>query len=239
VRASTGWRCVPHWQAGDITVSASCPGLRTGSVTISSHPFPLADGYSRMMPVMPVTPLPATAPDWSSLARATPPMTVTPAPPNAGAAGHFTEAFNYTGPTGLVHVESNAANAKNAYCDSDYAFTNLPGILTGADWVQTAEADCRYSAADLMQIAVRAGTTVYVAHDNELPRPGWLRRQFHPTTVTFDLNGRTMKVFECWLQSDGSLTLGSNTDDAPPKSCNMYLVFVKRDASASLSSASN
>ena len=217
---------------GEITVKAIHPGLKSGRITIRSHSFPVTDGYSRLMPATPVAALPAAHPDWSHLAVATPAMTVTTAPANAAMAGQFTEAFSYTGPTELVHVEVGAAVGKNIYCDRDYSFQDLPNELLGADWVQAADADRLYSAADLMQIVVKAGTTVYVAHDDRLTLPDWLQRQFRATKLSLAVGGQTMKIFKRKPQSEESLTLGSNTDGSPVQPGNMYVVFLKRVGSA-------
>jgi beta-galactosidase len=212
---------------GDISVTATCPGLKSATIVIPSHSFPVADGYSQTMPAMPVVALAETHPDWSALAVATPPMTVTSAAENIAGARHFIQTFSYSGPTSLVHVEANAADGKNAYCDRDYAFQDLPERLSGADWVQTADEDNLYAAADLMQFAAKAGTMVYVAYDAALPVPDWLQNQFHQTTFSFTVNGRPMKVFSLRLRDDGSLTLGSNASNTQFKSANMYIVFAK------------
>ena len=171
--------------------------------------------------------MPVIHPDWSQLAKDSPPMTVTDASTRPRAVGRFTGGFAYTGPTELVHVEANCADGKNVYCDRDYAFTGLPEELAGADWVQAANTDTLYSAADVMQIAVKAGTVVYVAHDRRLSAPAWLQNQFKPTDVKITINGQPMDVFEHRANSDESLTLGSNAVDADLKSPNMYVVFVK------------
>ena len=214
-------------ESGEITVAASCLGLQGGNVAIQSHPFPVTNGYSRVMPAMPDVPLPEKHPDWSDLVKPVPPMTVTDAANGARAVGRFTDSFTYTGPTELVHIEPNVANGKNIYCDRDYSFADLPGSLVGADWVQAADSDSSYSAVDLMQVAVKAGTVVYVAHDRRLAAPEWLAKQFKPTDLSFTINGQLMKVFKYYAQKDGSLTLGSNTSNPKSASANMYVVFVK------------
>jgi hypothetical protein len=66
-----------------------------------------------------------------------------------------------------------------------------------------------------------------VAHDDRLPRPGWLQQQFKPLDAQLAINGQPMKLFERHLQPGENLTLGSNTDDRRLKSCNMYIVFVR------------
>ncbi|MGH7951634.1 MAG: sugar-binding domain-containing protein [Limisphaerales bacterium] len=213
---------------GEVSVTANCPGLKSASLAIQSHPFAVENNYSRIMPAMPTVALSKTHPDWSDLANATPPMTVTAASENAAPMiGRFTEAFSYTGPTELVHVEANAADGKNIYCDRDYSFAHLPKKLAGADWVQAADADSFYSATDLMQLGVKADSIVYVAHDARLPNPDWLQRQFRPTTMSVTVRGNLMKIFERRVRADASLTLGSNTTDPQPEAGNMYVVFVK------------
>ncbi len=73
---------------------------------------------------------------------------------------------------------------KNIYVDRDHSFTDLPAELIGADWLKASESDAFYSAVDFIQIAVNAGTTVSIAHDDRLPRPAWLTSQFQPTGLS-------------------------------------------------------
>jgi len=156
-------------------------------------------------------------------------MTVTDASTSIRAVGHFTDALAYTGPLQLVHVESNAANGKNVYCDRDYAFTGLPEDLVGADWVQAGDSDGAYSAADLMQVEVKAGAVVYVAHDRRLTAPAWLMNQFKPTDLSLTINGQPNGRLRASAKSNESLTLGSNAavSGLVPANMNMYVVFVK------------
>ena len=215
-------------EPGDILVAASCPGLKPGSVSIPSRPFPVQEGYSTLMPEMPETSLTTSHPDWSGLATGKPPMTVTAATSADGKAGRFLESFSYTGPTELVHVEADAQKGRDIYCDRDVAFKDLPLELVGADWVQAAAADDRYSAEDLMQLGVKGGMVVYVAHDAKLGRPEWLERQFAATKETIMIGGREMNVFKRQLKNDESLTLGSNTDGTASAKSNMYVVFINK-----------
>ena len=214
---------------GAVTVRANCGGLKPASILVPSHAFATSDGYSQVMPVMPMVALSGTHADWSLLAAATPPMTVTAASENGQEAHRLIDTFNYTGPTELVHVEVNASDGKNVYCDRDFPFENLPSKLTGANWVQAADADKFYPAADLMQLAVKGGATVYVAYDASLPSPDWLRRQLHQTHSSLVVAGRPMKLFYRHSRNDESLTFGSNAVNAGKQPCNMYVVFVQAD----------
>src|SRR5207253_2256054 len=105
-------------------------------------------------------------------------------------------------------------------------FADLPKELLGADNVQTAHADRLYKAVDLIEIRVKDGTVLWVAHDAALPRPTWLTSQFEPTDLTLMANGRPMKVFRRDVPHAQSLTLGSNYGGADDVTCNMYYLFV-------------
>jgi beta-galactosidase len=102
----------------------------------------------------------------------------------------------------------------------------LSGDLVGADWVQAAGRDGLYDAVDLMELAVGAGHVVSVAHDDRIPRPAWLTRQFMATTTRITVNGQPMTVFQRRVERDESLTLGANVKSSAIKAANMYIVFV-------------
>ena len=140
--------------------------------------------------------------------------------------GRFIKTMNYSGPgASIVHVETNAANGRNVYVDRDYRFTDLPERLAGADWVQVADTDQRYSAVDLIEMAVSAKTMVTIAHDPRVPAPGWLTKQFQPSEGSMTVNGQPMRLYSRRIDADQSLTLGSNTEDTP-RDANMYVVLV-------------
>ena len=211
--------------AGTITVQARSEGLKPASVTLNSLPFVAANGMTPTAPVLPTVALPKVAPvrtfDASFAAGAKPAATKATA-----LLGKFIKTFNYTGPNAAIaHVEVNARNGKNIYADREYTFTDLPAGLVGADWLQIPEADQRYSAVDLIELAVTDGTVVSIAHDDRAPLPAWLTKQFKPTALTLTANGAPMKIFQRTMEKDGSLTFGSNTDGAPVNA-NPYIVLV-------------
>jgi beta-galactosidase len=128
-------------------------------------------------------------------------------------------------------VETDARDGRNIYVDRDYTFDRLPGALAGADWTQLADADQRYSAVDLIEMAVSGGTVVSIAHDERAPLPAWLTQQFQPTDLILIIHDKPMKIFQRKMEQGGSLTLGSNTDGAPVRA-NMYVVLVNAAAAA-------
>jgi beta-galactosidase len=206
--------------AGTITVRATCEGLKPASITVHSLSAKTEDGFTHKLPVLPAVTLPRERPTANIAEMAPPPAT------GPVLAGHFTKSFSYSGPTGIVHLEADAEDGKNVYVDRDFPFAGLPALLTGADFVQGSNNDRAYSAVDLMEIAVKGGSVVYIAYDDRLSPPDWLTRQFQPTDTSFALLGKPMKIFQHRSDQDESLTLGSNAEGATAKAFNMYLVFV-------------
>jgi beta-galactosidase len=212
--------------AGAVTVMAKCAGLRDGSVTLASQPFAADDGMSPTSPAAPAVKLPPMAPVHPAFNAASALIKAAAAAAGPATPGKFIRNFNYTGPQAtIVHVELNAQDGKNVYIDRDYTFTNLPADLTGADWVQIADEDQRYSAVDLIELAAKAGSVVTIAHDERVAPPAWLTKQFQPTDRVITVHARPMKLFQRRVERDESLTLGSN-NDAAPRAANNYIVLV-------------
>jgi beta-galactosidase len=215
-------------QPGTIVVSAKCDGLPPAELSIPSSPTATEDSLSTQMP-----PLPAVAlarPSGVRIDNEPAPAPATGTPVAQAGVGRFIVSFSYSGPTSIVHVEQNVANGKNIFVDRDQSFSGLPPELIGADWVQGAENDSAYAAVDLMQLAVKGGTVVAVAHDDRLPSPDWLTRQFQRTAENLNVAGQNMTIFQHHATADESLTLGSNTDDPAARKANAYIVFASGPA---------
>jgi beta-galactosidase len=213
--------------AGMVTVRAESPRLRSASVSIAANAFAARNGMSVTMPATLRTPLPASAPPY--------PMFTTNAPsararttPNTPSVGNFITRFGYTGPTAaIVHVETMARDGRNVYVDRDDTFRDLPAELVGADWVQIADADQRYNAVDLIELAVKGGSVITIAHDARVPAPGWLAKQFEATERTIQITGQNMRLYTRLVPTDASITLGANYDSSPTSAV-MYVVFVNK-----------
>jgi beta-galactosidase len=210
-------------QPGAVVITANCPGLKPASLSVIAKPVAIQNGIESQNPSLPAVALAKT--DFLKVSEE--PAPIGDGQPLAGA-GRYIISFSYSGPTTIVHVEQNAADGRNIFVDKDMPFTGLPPALVGADWVQGANGDSVYSAVDLMQLAVRGGTIVSVAHDDRLPLPAWLAQKFKRTEMTLKVNGQKMTIYQHRAKTDESLTLGSNTDDPSVKTAVAYVVFVSR-----------
>lgn len=208
--------------AGKIMVKATCKSLKSATLTVRSNPIKEENGYVMSLPVMPAVALPTERP----LLPVDLEQTQLPIQTSA-VAGKFIAGFSYSGPTAGVHVLEDVQDGMKVLIDRDLSFSALPAVLRGADYIAAAGADARYNAVDLMEIAVKAGSTVFIAHDDRLALPEWLSRKFNPLPLAITLGGHSMKIFQHAAKKDESLTLGTNTEDAnAPSDSVMYLVFV-------------
>lgn len=231
-------------EAGKVTVMSKCAGLKDASLTIEAFSFPVENGMTKNFPAWRASDmdlnrnniqlttaediLPANLAPGAPAAQSAPKTAATPA---AAPAGRFIKSFNYSGPTAGIRIERDAQDGKKVFVDRDLVFAGLPAALRGADYVQAPQADKLYNAVDLMQLEVKAGSVVTIAHDDRLPRPAWLTSQFKATgqTIKIDPKG-TLSLFERRAPQGESLTLGTNTENSKLKACNMYLVFVSAGA---------
>ena len=201
---------------GKLTLTARSAGLAPASAGVDSL------AYTGALPARPVTAL--TRQPVRTIV-ATPATAAKPTGPVL--LGKFIKTLNYTAPNAsIVHVEIGARDGKNAYVNIDSPFTTLPAALIGADWVQVDNRDALYSAVDLMELALASDSVVWIAHDNRLPRPAWLTKQFEPTQLTITVAGQKMNLHRHAARAGDSLTLGANTENTSITAGKMYLVFV-------------
>jgi beta-galactosidase len=202
---------------GAFTLTVRARGLREATSTIASL---ASDGAPPAWPRFALPEKPLRQPQPEAAAKAV----VVPKP---GQAGRYIKAFNYSGPeAALVHVEIDARTGRNAYVDIDSPFGGLAQAVLGADWIQASNRDALYHAVDLMELTVVAGAELNIAHDDRLPRPPWLVKDYTPSGLRHTQGGVPMSVFTRKLKKETSLTLGPNTEDSSVKVANMYLVFV-------------
>jgi beta-galactosidase len=201
--------------AGVITVKVRGEGLRPASIAIPAKAFAAPNGISTTLPALPAARIAAPVTGSGSAGLVS----------SAAPAGKYVTSFSYSGPARDVQIASLAKNDAKAYVDSNAVISKLPGILNGADYVRAAQSDRLYSAVDLMEVAVKPGTVVWVAFDSRLSPPAWLTGSFEAADLSLNIGGHPMKLFRHRTGAAESLTLGSNSETAAGQDSNMYVVF--------------
>jgi beta-galactosidase len=205
-------------EPGQIVVRARCEGLTSATMTIASSAVSVENGITTVLPVIPPVDISKMAIGAAEVPAAGGETTA------ASTAGRFIRSFSYSGPTKEVHVEATLKNGEQIYTDRKDKFAKLPAELRGGEYVQGASADRAYSAVDLMELGVKGPAVVYVAHDDRLPRPAWLTKQFKPGATKLTVAKHSMTLFQRRVEGEESLTLGSNSEEAHDG--NMYIVIV-------------
>jgi hypothetical protein len=126
-------------------------------------------------------------------------------------------------------VKGGLVAGANRYIDrSDRFRSSLPSDLTGATYLETANADADASlgmGGGFLTFAVDRDAVVYVAHDTRLKKPTWLTKSFRDTGWRLATSrDRTYRVYER-TYSKGTVSLGSNLDSAEDGT--MYTVAVQ------------
>ena len=150
-------------------------------------------------------------------------------PAETGAGGkidRFLKDFFYSGPTMGAVVQSQIQDGAKIYSDRNLVFEQLPKTLLGADLLRLPQQGAHYSALDLISIAVKPDSIVYIAHDSRIPCPAWIVEKFTPSKMRINLPGATLSVYEHRTHANETLTLSSNSENFNGE-CQMYLVFVQ------------
>lgn len=96
------------------------------------------------------------------------------------------------------------------YVDRTYEIDSLPEHLRGATYIRTANDDRECTAAAIMHLPLRAGTTIFVAYAAyDTVRPAWLR-SFSPTRETLHVDIQHFVLFRRTVPHDTELVLGGN-----------------------------
>jgi hypothetical protein len=119
------------------------------------------------------------------------------------------------------------------YTDRSYKYVNsVPSALSGATYIRTANADKSHSSGStrFLSFAVNTDVTVYVAHDDRVPRPRWLTDSFQKTSMhlTSDMMSTPFTVFKRSFPK-GTVVLGANSDASTVYA--MYTVVVAASGS--------
>jgi beta-galactosidase len=151
---------------------------------------------------------------------------LTTSSPSETLSSQFFSSLSYTGPSKPISIQPLKSPHAQIYSDSPAAFTDLPANFLGGEYLQLPSADHNYSALDLIQFTAAKTMDLYIAHDDRLPRPGWLTSNFKATSEKITLPDNTpATLYERTMKKDASLTLGGNTDSQFTGPSALYVVI--------------
>jgi len=115
----------------------------------------------------------------------------------------------------------NVQNGERVYIDRSYIFKTVPGAITGATYIKTANNDKSSTGNTFLSFTVDQPVTVYVGHDLRITnKPSWLN-SFTPTGILLVTTDSSLELYSKSFPA-GTIVLGGN--DGAKKS--MYSVVV-------------
>ncbi|MFG6686785.1 sugar-binding domain-containing protein [Mariniflexile sp. HNIBRBA6329] len=207
-------------KSGKVKITAKRDGLPSATLEIASKKVKFKNGLSSEMPqvynvVAKEEPLPAHTPK------------IPVGEPGVSNKSLLFKKFSYTGDLPAV-LRTNVFWGKKAYTDLPYNYTVIPKYLVGCEYVRMPNSDSRYWARDLLQFIAADDMTLYVGHDDRVPRPQFLKDEFEDTGDDFKLGDVTMSIFKREVKAGESVVMSGNSDGETPKEARMYVVMAKK-----------
>jgi hypothetical protein len=119
-------------------------------------------------------------------------------------------------------VRSGLDNGKNAYIDSTFSYKNVPDVIKGATYIETASSDNYKKHTEFVSFNANRNIVVYVAHDDHITeKPDWLKN-FTDTGNNLSSDGE-MSIYKKTF-SAGRISLGGNGGSWQS---NMYTIAIE------------
>lgn len=124
-------------------------------------------------------------------------------------------------------VGVNLQVGSNVYADRGYTYTQVPSMVQGGSYIQTANNDKVQAGNPFLTFTLDQPSIVYVAHDVRIsPKPSWLLGGFTDTGENLLTSDTTLRLFKKDFQV-GVVNLGGNESGG---CCSMYAVVVVRQS---------
>ncbi|AUS06315.1 glycoside hydrolase family 2 protein [Pseudotamlana carrageenivorans] len=206
-------------ESGTVTITAKKPGFKDASITLKSLPIDFKNGLTTTLSqvytnVLAKEPLPTHTPEMPEYV------------PGVKNRSELFKKFSYTG-DGKAKLRTNMHWGKKAYTDLEYNYTVLPRYLNESEYVRTPNSDNRYWARDQLQFIAGKKMHIYVLHDDTVPRPEFLLRDYEDTGDNVNVVGASMSVFHRVAEEGESIIMAGNSNGDAPENCRMYTVMVK------------
>lgn len=206
--------------AGTVKIIATQEGLQSASTEIKSLSVNIENGLTTEMPqvyedVLTEEPMPVHTPEIPEYI------------PGVTNKSDLFKKFSYTGDAKAM-LRTNMHWGKKAYTDLEYNYTVLPRYLNESEYVRTPNSDNRYWARDQLQFIAGTKMHIYVLHDDTVPRPEFLLKDYKDNGDNVKVGEVVMSVFHRVAEEGESIIMAGNSDGDAPKNCRMYTVIAKK-----------
>lgn len=207
-------------EAGNVTITASKQDLETVSLELTSKPIHLKNGLTTALPQVYTTilneePTPAHTPKTPAYV------------PGIKNRSELFKKFSYTG-DGKAMLRTNMHWGKKAYTDLEHNYTVIPRYLNEAEYVRTPNSDNRYWARDQLQFIAGVKMHIYVLHDDTVPTPAFLLKDYKDNGDNVNVGDVTMSIYHRIAEAGESIIMAGNSDGDAPINCRMYTVIGKK-----------
>ena len=221
---------------GILTVTAQAEGLPMAKVSLESHAVEIENGMTKMLPPelegVALQNLPLPDPSDLVLAASTTPI---PTDRKVAKSNWITDLV-YTGlsPDGADIVKP--SQGQDWYTDTALPATLIHPLLVDSEQIRLPNKDWNFWAADVVGFTAKKDIWVYIAHNELLPDPGWLKSEYEKVDgAKYDIwAGRyVFQLYRKAVKAGDEVTIGGAVDDkkqAPKdgkyKKHLMYMVFL-------------
>ena len=229
-------------EPGTLTVKAKAKGLPVATVEIESHDAQIENGMSKMRPPEPegvvLQQLPLPDPNDLVMAKSTEPL------PSADGKVETSELIAdliYTGPSSKGADIVKPMMGQSWFTDINQKAKFIHPLVVESEQIRLPNKDWKFWAADVVGFTAKKDVWVYVAHNEKVPDPGWLTKEYEKVEgAKYDISkGRYIyQLYRRAVKAGDEVTIGGAVDDpsqAPThnlyKKFLMYMVFVvEKDA---------
>jgi beta-galactosidase len=208
-------------KAGDVTITATTKDLKPATITITSKAVKIENGLLKELPQVYTVnfdneePLPIHTP-----------KTAPYNPARVNKSDLFTK-FSYTG-NGKAALRKNVHWGKKTYTDMEHNYTVIPKYLVGSEYVRVPNSDGKYWARDQLQFIAGAAMEIYIGHDDRVPRPAFLLKDYKDLGDDVILGDVKMSLFKRVAKKGESIIMAGNSDGDVPEGTRMYFVIGKK-----------
>lgn len=125
-------------------------------------------------------------------------------------------------------VQTNLQTGNVQYSDRIYTLDSIGTLVTGTQWIRTANASRGYPTSPVATFTLTSGATVYIAWDDRFTnRPSWMAGYTDTGQNIINSEPVTFSIFSANFGAGQTVTLGPMSSTL----YNMYTVMVKGSAS--------